>query len=94
MAERRGLPARPGVTLAVDKHGVGTNALAVAPPAAMHFRFGVESLVQHRLMAYRAGLPVRILRRAGLELDVDTPEDLAFMGAGGIANGDTRTRTG
>lgn len=70
------LPGRPGATLAADKHGTGTNGLAVCPPSALRFAFGPRSLALHKLIASRTGLRVRVIHRAGLELDYDTPEDL------------------
>ncbi|MCE7884082.1 MAG: 2-phospho-L-lactate guanylyltransferase [Actinobacteria bacterium ATB1] len=73
------LPSRPGLTLAADKHGYGTNALAVSPPHALRFRFGAESLAQHRLTANRSGIPVRVVHRAGLATDIDTPDDLGWL---------------
>jgi 2-phospho-L-lactate guanylyltransferase len=76
------LPSRPGLTLAADKHGYGTNALAVSPPEGIAFRFGAESLSRHRQLANRTGLPVRVVHRFGLATDIDTPDDLGWLPAG------------
>lgn len=69
------LPGRPGVVVAPDRAGTGTNAIVMSPPEALKVRFGTNSLRRHVAAAYRANLPVRVLRRPGLQLDVDTPAD-------------------
>lgn len=69
------LPSRPGVVVAPDRAGTGTNAIVMSPPAALTVRFGPNSMRRHLAAAHRANLPVRVLRRPGLQLDVDTPAD-------------------
>ncbi len=60
-----------GAALAPDRHDVGTNAIGLRDGAGFDFRFGPDSLRQHR-----AQLPDgAIVRRDGLALDIDTPED-------------------
>jgi len=71
------LPSRPGMVVAPDHTGTGTNAICLSPPAALDFRFGPGSFRRHVAAAYRANLPVKVLRRPGLANDIDTPEDLA-----------------
>ena len=44
-------------------------------PRADFFRFGPESFQAHLAAAGRASMAVRILRRPGLALDLDTPEN-------------------
>ncbi|MEJ7935534.1 2-phospho-L-lactate guanylyltransferase [Sphingobium sp. AN558] len=58
--------------IAPDRSATGTNALALLQPAGFAFHFGVNSL-QHHLDASRGA--ARIVRRLGLSLDIDTPED-------------------
>ncbi len=78
------LPEAPGLTLVPDRHGVGTNALACAPPDAIAPSFGAGSFARHLEAARDAGIPATVLRLPGLGLDIDTPEDLrAFMEAPG-----------
>ena len=48
-------PARPVVVLVPDRHGTGTNALLVAPPNAIEFRFGEGSRAAHAAEAIAAG---------------------------------------
>jgi 2-phospho-L-lactate/phosphoenolpyruvate guanylyltransferase len=74
----RGLPAdgSPGVAIAPDRAGTGTNALALQPPRVINFRFGVGSFAKHAEEVDRAGVPCVAVDRAGLSFDLDTPEDL------------------
>ena len=66
---------RPLVGLAPDRHGRGTNALVVAPPDAIEFRFGRDSRATHRAGAERAN--ARYIELDGpLSIDLDTPDDL------------------
>lgn len=68
--------AANGLALVVpDRHGEGTNALLVSPPAAIAPRFGERSRAAHREAARAAHL--RHLEVDGpLSLDVDTAADL------------------
>ena len=65
----------PGCVLVPDRHGTGTNLLAVRPARADLFRFGERSLDEHRRAAAGEGLGLRVHADAGLALDLDTPED-------------------
>jgi 2-phospho-L-lactate guanylyltransferase len=71
------VPAPAGVAIAPDRAGSGTNGLALRPPDAIGFGFGVGSFATHRSAAEAAGLPIAIVERPGLAFDLDTPEDLA-----------------
>jgi 2-phospho-L-lactate/phosphoenolpyruvate guanylyltransferase len=67
----------PGVAIAPDRAGTGTNALALRPPGVINFRFGVGSFAAHAAEVDRAGVTCVAVDRAGLAFDLDTPEDLA-----------------
>ena len=67
------------VVIVPDRHGAGTNALVLAPPAAMAPSFGPGSLERHRSAAIAAGLSHRVEAVPSLLLDVDTPSDLAQL---------------
>ncbi len=67
-----------GCAIAADRHGSGTNAIALMPERIFHFAFGADSLAAHRAQG-----GVLLTERAGLALDIDTPEDLAL--AAGLA---------
>ena len=71
------VPPGGGVAIAPDRAGRGTNGLALRPPGAIGFRFGVESLAAHRQEAEAADAPVVEVDRPGLAFDLDTPADLA-----------------
>jgi 2-phospho-L-lactate/phosphoenolpyruvate guanylyltransferase len=73
--------AAPGVVIVPDRHGAGTNALLIAPPSALEPAFGPGSFARHAALAHAAGVRVRIGRLPSLELDVDTPGDLAALRA-------------
>jgi 2-phospho-L-lactate guanylyltransferase len=74
----------PGVAVARDRGGSGTNALWRAPPNAIGVAFGGESLAAHESLAREAGQNIRVVERAGLAIDVDTPDDLAAAWIHGV----------
>jgi 2-phospho-L-lactate/phosphoenolpyruvate guanylyltransferase len=79
----------PSVVLVPDRHGRGTNALAIAPPAAIEFAFGGDSRDAHRDAATRAG--ARYVELDGpLTLDLDTPDDLLQVERTGPETADAR----
>src|SRR5438105_3390640 len=51
--------------------------LALRPPAAIPFRFGIDSFSAHQEAARSASVPLAIVRRPGLAFDLDTPDDLS-----------------
>lgn len=73
-----GLPedGAPGVAIAPDRAGTGTNALALQPPGVINFRFGAGSFAKHAEEVERAGVPCVAVNRGGLAFDLDTPADL------------------
>jgi 2-phospho-L-lactate guanylyltransferase len=72
----------PAVTLAPSRDGRGSNAVASSPPDLLPLRFGDDSFLPHLRRAQALGIEPRIVRRPGLALDIDTPDDLAaFLAA-------------
>jgi 2-phospho-L-lactate guanylyltransferase len=71
----RAAPEKPIVALVPDQHGTGTNALLVAPPTAIPFRFGDDSRAAHAAVAEDAGASYLELD-GPLTFDLDTPDDL------------------
>jgi 2-phospho-L-lactate guanylyltransferase len=71
------LPEGRGVAIALDKAGSGTNGLALRPPDAIAFKFGIGSFAAHLAEAAGAGVAVSEVHRPGLAFDLDTPADLA-----------------
>jgi 2-phospho-L-lactate guanylyltransferase len=65
-----------GVALAPSSDGAGTNALWRSPPGSIPPAFGPGSRAAHERLAMERGVPVRVVVRAGLALDVDEPRDL------------------
>jgi 2-phospho-L-lactate guanylyltransferase len=82
-AEVTGLLTRHqgGVVIVPDRHGQGTNALLLAPPRALSPAFGPGSMARHAALARAGGASVRVAQAPSLELDVDTPGDLAALRA-------------
>jgi 2-phospho-L-lactate guanylyltransferase len=71
--------ARSSVVIGPDRRAEGTNAMLLRPPDAIEYAFGELSFEKHLGAASKAGLEVTVLRRDGIGLDVDFPEDLAAM---------------
>jgi 2-phospho-L-lactate/phosphoenolpyruvate guanylyltransferase len=87
--------ADAGLVIVPDRHGTGTNALLIAPPLAVEPSFGPGSFARHASLGAAAGVVVRVAQAPSLELDVDTPGDLAALRArlaGGAASVAPRTR--
>lgn len=66
-----------GAAIAPDRHGTGTNAIAIADARGFVPMFGVDSFARHRA---QMPMPAAIVTRAGLAVDCDTPDDLAAAG--------------
>jgi 2-phospho-L-lactate guanylyltransferase len=64
-----------------DRAGTGTNGLLLRPPDAFAPSFGPGSLDRHVEAASRAGVSFRVEAIPSLMHDVDTPDDLADLGA-------------
>jgi 2-phospho-L-lactate guanylyltransferase len=66
------------VVLVPDRHGTGTNALALRPPEVITFAFGPNSRDAHRGAAQAVG--ATYLEVTGpLTFDIDTPADLVLV---------------
>lgn len=73
-----GLPERY-VAVVPDRHGTGTNALALAPPDAIEPSFGEGSCARHVSAAREAGVPHSVEELPSLALDLDTPADVIAL---------------
>ncbi len=71
-------PHDRGVVVVSDRHGRGTNVMALPldldPPFVFHY--GPASAHKHRAEAERLGLPVQMVDDERLAWDLDTPDDL------------------
>ena len=66
----------PSVVISPDRKRSGTNALLMAPPGAIKYRFGPDSFEHHVRSAEASGARVEIIELPTLSLDLDAPEDL------------------
>jgi len=73
-----GLPASY-VAVVPDRHGTGTNALALSPPRAIRPAFGEGSCARHVAAAREAGVPFAVEKLPSLALDLDTPADVVAL---------------
>lgn len=67
------------VAVVPDRHGTGTNALALAPPDAIRPAFGEGSCARHVAAAREAGVPFAVEKLSSLGLDLDTPADVVAL---------------
>jgi 2-phospho-L-lactate guanylyltransferase len=65
-----------GFAIAPDAAGVGTNALYLHSAEPFRFRFGPDSKRLHLEQAHNMGMSPRVVQLAGLEFDVDSPDDV------------------
>jgi 2-phospho-L-lactate guanylyltransferase len=68
-----------GLVIGCDRHGVGTNLLAFHPVNQPEFAFGSGSCARHYVWAEEKGIPVHIVQRSGIGLDIDEPQDLGLL---------------
>lgn len=73
-----GMPS-PWVSVVPDRHGTGTNSLAIAPPDAITPAFGEGSCERHLGLARDAGIPHSVEVVDSLALDLDTPADVVAL---------------
>jgi 2-phospho-L-lactate guanylyltransferase len=87
-----GMPDRY-VAIVPDRHGTGTNALALAPPDAIEPSFGEGSCARHVAAARAAGVPFGVEELPSLALDLDTPADVVALTRELEARGGRASRT-
>jgi 2-phospho-L-lactate guanylyltransferase len=73
-----GMPERY-VAVVPDRHGTGTNALALAPPDVIEPAFGEGSCARHVAAARAAGIAYGVEELPSLALDLDTPADVVAL---------------
>lgn len=73
-----GMPERYAA-IVPDRHGTGTNALALTPPDAIRPAFGEGSCARHVAAARKAGVPFAVEGLPSLALDLDTPADVIAL---------------
>lgn len=65
--------------IAPDRHGEGTNGLMIQSDNLLEFRLGEGSFRRHADSLARRNIAVAVVRRQGLELDIDTRDDLLLL---------------
>ncbi|MEM9033439.1 MAG: 2-phospho-L-lactate guanylyltransferase [Actinomycetota bacterium] len=65
------------VVLVTDRHGDGTNVVALRTDVGFRFAYGAGSRHRHVAEAHRLDQSVRVVTRSGLCWDVDVPDDIA-----------------
>ncbi len=78
----------PDFVITPAHDGRGSNAVLCAPPELVPLQFGDDSFVPHLAAARRIGIEPKVIRLAGIGLDIDNPRDLAAF-----LKIPTRTRT-
>ena len=69
----------PCMVITPDRHEMGTNALLMAPGGLIPYDFGPGSFTRHCESAKSLGARLEIVRNKHIELDLDTPDDLAML---------------
>lgn len=69
----------PSIAIAPDTAQEGTNVMAISPPDAIVFHYGLNSFAAHCKEAEQRNIPLRVLALKSLAFDVDAPEDLLTL---------------
>jgi 2-phospho-L-lactate/phosphoenolpyruvate guanylyltransferase len=69
----------PAFTIVPARDLQGSNCIVMSPANVVPLRFGENSFYPHLAAAERAGITPRVVRCPSIELDVDTPTDLAEL---------------
>lgn len=69
----------PSVVITPDRHLNGTNALLMSPGGLITYDFGPGSFPRHCEQTKKIGARLEIVRNENIELDLDTPADLALL---------------
>jgi 2-phospho-L-lactate/phosphoenolpyruvate guanylyltransferase len=73
--------AEQDVVIVPDRHGTGTNALALDPRGPFRPSFGPGSLERHTEQAHERNFDFTVREVPSLALDLDTPDDLTALRA-------------
>jgi len=65
-----------GVTIVPDRHGTGTNVMAIPVRSGFVFAYGEGSRARHEREANARGLALRVVDDDALGWDIDEPDDV------------------
>lgn len=71
------------VVIASDRHRKGTNIYAHKRAVSAPYEFGVDSLIKHIRKIQAARISYTLIQSPEYGLDIDTPNDLAFINTKG-----------
>ncbi|WP_269618210.1 2-phospho-L-lactate guanylyltransferase [Zhongshania sp. BJYM1] len=70
---------RSAVSIATDRHGLGSNILVCDPASVPALAYGRDSCAIHYQEAVAMNLPAQIISLPGIAQDIDTQEDLSRL---------------
>jgi 2-phospho-L-lactate guanylyltransferase len=70
------------MTVVTDRHGLGTNVLAVPLEVPFRAQYGEGSAARHIAQGRELGLSVRVIRDSPWGLDIDDPDDFEMSRQG------------
>jgi 2-phospho-L-lactate guanylyltransferase len=69
----------PSLIIVPDMRHNGTNILLQTPPDLIPYNYGEGSFARHVASAEEQDIPVKVVERRSLSLDLDEPEDLQWL---------------
>lgn len=69
----------PGISIATDLVGEGTNIMLCSAPDCIPFHYGENSCAKHCAAASAAGITSRVLNLPNAQIDIDQPLDLKVL---------------
>lgn len=80
----------PAMTIAPDRHGMGSNCIVCGTASRLTYCFGPDSFRRHVAQARAKGMTVNVERLPGVALDIDTRDDLGRLLADMQSEGHTQ----
>jgi 2-phospho-L-lactate guanylyltransferase len=67
------------LTLAPDRHRLGSNCILATPASAFKFHYGADSCNRHLQQAAKSEFDAKVVLNTATACDIDYPEDLVFL---------------